>query len=178
MAQPKTEWIALGYSVPANPSRGRVYVWRRLRALGAQWFRPGMAVLPNSRENLEQFELLSRKITEFSGEAVLLEVNFLTPGDDEQMRLRFAEASAQAARAALDECAGLLARMNAAPSAGERSELARRLKKALGQLEESPLRTLGGQAAGEIEQAFGELMGTLRSMPGELTHLLYGEKKR
>ena len=36
-----------------------MFVWRKLRAIGAQSFRPGMAVLPNTRENVARFEALA-----------------------------------------------------------------------------------------------------------------------
>lgn len=31
MADP-IRWLALGYSVPVNPSKNRVYVWRKLKS--------------------------------------------------------------------------------------------------------------------------------------------------
>ena len=71
MPQSKTEWLALDYSLPANPSRARVYVWRRLKSLGAQQLRPGMAVLPNTRENAVQFEALAEKVRALLQEAGL-----------------------------------------------------------------------------------------------------------
>ena len=32
MAEP-IRWLALGYSVPVNPSKNRVYIWRKLKVL-------------------------------------------------------------------------------------------------------------------------------------------------
>ena len=37
-------WLALGYSVPVNPSKNRVYVWRKLKEYGAEYFKQGVAV--------------------------------------------------------------------------------------------------------------------------------------
>ena len=37
MAEP-LRWLALGYSVPINPSKNRVYVWRKLKEYGAEYF--------------------------------------------------------------------------------------------------------------------------------------------
>ena len=43
-------WIALGYNVPIEPSRNRVYVWRKLKEFGAEYFRPGVAILANTKD--------------------------------------------------------------------------------------------------------------------------------
>lgn len=178
MHQPTCEWIALGYSVPATPSRGRVYVWRRLRALGVQMFRPGTAVLPNTRENLSQFEVLAEKIAGFSGEAHIIELNFLTPADNAGMRERFAELSEREYRRTLDECAALLDQLRLAENDAERAALEGRLKRALGRYRQSPLRSMGGQAADELERAASEVLGVLRAMPAELGAMLWGDARK
>ena len=45
------KWLALGYSLPINPSRNRVYVWRKLKELGAEYFKQGVAILPGNKKN-------------------------------------------------------------------------------------------------------------------------------
>ncbi len=45
------DWILLAYTLPGEPSRLRVAVWRRLRKLGAAYLNEGIWFLPN-REDL------------------------------------------------------------------------------------------------------------------------------
>ena len=37
----RTIWLALSYNVPINPSKVRVYVWRKLKEFGAEYLRQG-----------------------------------------------------------------------------------------------------------------------------------------
>ena len=32
----RVKWIGLGYNLPVNPSKNRVYVWRKLKEMGAK----------------------------------------------------------------------------------------------------------------------------------------------
>ena len=172
MSQPKTEWIAVGYSVPATPSRGRVFVWRKLKSLGAQFFRPGLAVLPNTKENLDSLEELVKKIHGFSGEAYLIELNFLSPGDNEQMRSRFVSAQEAAYGQMIEQCDQILEQLRNSKREDEKAELQRKLRKTMDQYDKSPLRMLGSQAAGDIEAMMYEVMEVFRSMPAEVGSLL------
>ena len=54
MAEP-IRWLALGYSVPVNPSKNRVYVWRKLKEYGAEYFKQGVALLPYNRQSYTKF---------------------------------------------------------------------------------------------------------------------------
>ena len=54
MAEP-IRWLALGYSVPVNPSKNRVYIWRKLKEYGAEYFKQGVAVLLNSAQSMQLF---------------------------------------------------------------------------------------------------------------------------
>ena len=51
-------WIALSYHLPSDSSKSRVYLWRKLRELGAENLRPGIAVLPRTPENLRRMRQL------------------------------------------------------------------------------------------------------------------------
>ena len=42
-------WLGLGYNVPVNPSKNRVYVWRKLKEFGASYFKQGVAILPKNQ---------------------------------------------------------------------------------------------------------------------------------
>ena len=78
-------WLALGYSIPMNPSRNRVYVWRKLKEFGAEYFRQGVALLPNRKNALAQFTALAEKIRSFGGTASLMEMRFVDPADERML---------------------------------------------------------------------------------------------
>lgn len=71
MADP-IRWLALGYSVPVNPSKNRVYVWRKLKEYGAEYFKQGVALLPYNRQSYTKFKYLSAKILEMGERLRLL----------------------------------------------------------------------------------------------------------
>jgi hypothetical protein len=51
----------------------RVYIWRKLKRLGAVLFQGAVWVLPNTARTLEQFQWLAAEIVEMGGEAALWE---------------------------------------------------------------------------------------------------------
>ncbi len=66
-------WILLIYTVPAEPSRKRAFIWRALKRLGAIYLRDGVAVLPQRPDTLSQLRAVAGKIEEFDGQATLVE---------------------------------------------------------------------------------------------------------
>ena len=88
------KWLGFCYNLPASPSKGRVYVWRKLKELGAVPLRSGMAVLPNRRENVERFRLLGERVQALQGDFLLIQLEFLSPRDEQQLLQAF-EAQAQ-----------------------------------------------------------------------------------
>ena len=173
------KWLALGYSIPANPSRIRVYVWRKLREIGAENFKPGVAVLPNSQENLARFEALRQDIRDRGGEAWVLEMNFSDAGDDREMEKRFEESADRECRALLKECGELLSKMEEMPPGQKRSELIAGVRRALSKYEKASMRKEKSQVASELEAGMSELFSTPRSMRGDLSATLArGKEKR
>lgn len=82
-------WLALGYSVPINPSKNRVYVWRKLKEYGAEYFKQGVALLPYNRTSYNKFKYLAAKITEMKGEAFIVEMKFLDTKDEREVVAKF-----------------------------------------------------------------------------------------
>ncbi len=66
-------WLLLIYTVPAEPSRKRAYIWRALKRLGAIYLRDGVAVLPQRLDTLTQLRAVAAKVEEFEGQATLVE---------------------------------------------------------------------------------------------------------
>lgn len=115
MAEPMT-WIALGYRLSALPSRNRVYVWRRLKDLGAVYFESGVALLPMQADMTARMEELRADILRFGGHATLASMRLLRPEDDSALILRFNEA----VRAEYDEVGQIFRRLaDACRAAGE-----------------------------------------------------------
>jgi hypothetical protein len=69
----KTRWLILIYQLPREPSRHRVAVWRKLKALGALYLQDGVAALPEDAVTREQLEWLQLRVREAGGEATLWE---------------------------------------------------------------------------------------------------------
>ena len=168
----QTKWIGLGYSIPAHPSKGRVYVWRRLKALGAQVVRPGLAALPNTVANAKAFTELSKKIEEFLGEAQIIEFSFLTDEQNDKLAEKFADSGKQQYRQMLDTCADIIEQLDCVDNDRERNLLEQKLVKTIGKYRQNPIIPMGQQAAGEIEKAFNEMFETFKSMPAEVRALI------
>src|SRR5438093_486945 len=66
-------WVLLIYTVPAEPSRKRAYVWRELKKVGAVYLRDGVGVLPQRDATVRAFTDLATKVHEFDGRATLIQ---------------------------------------------------------------------------------------------------------
>jgi hypothetical protein len=86
-AEPSTsedgeEWLLLVYRIPAEPTRLRATVWRRLKSLGAVYLQNSAAALP-ARDGAERaLRRLRREILEMDGSAVLLSCSAVAGGQD------------------------------------------------------------------------------------------------
>jgi hypothetical protein len=77
-----TTWLLLTYRIPREPSAGRVYVWRKLKRLGALPMQDAIWVLPTSPWTREQFQWLAAEIAELGGEAWCWEARLVLPSQD------------------------------------------------------------------------------------------------
>jgi hypothetical protein len=66
-------WLLLIYTVPAEPSRKRAFIWREVKKLGAIYLRDGVCALPDQPETASVLRAIATKIQEFEGEATLVE---------------------------------------------------------------------------------------------------------
>lgn len=76
-------WLLLHYKLPSEPSALRVYVWRKLKRLGAILLHDSVWVLPNTPRTAEHFLWLAAEIQEMKGEVNLWNANLML-GDAEQ----------------------------------------------------------------------------------------------
>lgn len=84
-------WLLLVYRIPREPTAGRVFVWRKLKQLGAVALQDAVWVLPCTSRTQEQFQWLAAEITELKGEAVLWEAEQLYATDAKALRQQFVE---------------------------------------------------------------------------------------
>jgi len=85
-------WFLLVYKVPRDPTSSRVYVWRKLKKLGAVALQDAVWLLPANPQTREQFQWLAAEITELAGEATLWESSLILGGTDGSLVRRFEEA--------------------------------------------------------------------------------------
>lgn len=79
-------WVLLHYRFPARPSARRVYVWRKLRGLGAVLLQDGVWVLPATPRTREHFVWLAAEITELGGTAHAWQSVLLHPAESAALR--------------------------------------------------------------------------------------------
>ncbi len=84
-----TLWLVLVYKIPREPAAGRVYVWRKLKRLGALLVHYAVWLLPATPWTREQFQWLAVEIKELSGEALVWESRMVLPGQDETLVQQF-----------------------------------------------------------------------------------------
>jgi hypothetical protein len=84
-----TTWLLLHYKLPTKPSALRVYIWRKLKRLGAILLHDAVWVLPDLPRTAEQVQWLAAEIQEMGGEAYSWRANTILGEDDESMVQRF-----------------------------------------------------------------------------------------
>jgi hypothetical protein len=84
--------MLLVYKVPNEPTSGRVFVWRKVRKLGAILLHDSVWVLPATPRTREQLRWLANEITELNGEATVWESRLTLGIDEEKLIGQFTEA--------------------------------------------------------------------------------------
>jgi hypothetical protein len=97
-----------------------VYVWRRLKRIGAIYLQDGTCVLPMNDRTREQFQWLAAEIVEMAGEAYVCSAEFLA-GDQEA---HVVEQFREQARAAYQQVLERLERVAVGESDGAVTEIA------------------------------------------------------
>lgn len=82
-------WILLTYKLPSEPSARRVYIWRKLKRLGALTIFDAVWVLPDTPRAHEQFQWLSAEIQEMGGEAMFWKAQAELSGQEETLVSQF-----------------------------------------------------------------------------------------
>jgi len=86
-----TTWLLLHYKLPTKPSALRVYVWRKLKRLGAILLHEAVWVLPDLPRTAEQVKWLAAEIQEMGGNAYYWRANTILGEQDESIIQQFNE---------------------------------------------------------------------------------------
>ena len=85
-------WLLLLYKVPNEPSARRVYVWRKLKGLGAILIHDSAWVLPATPYSREKLQWLATEIKDMEGgEAMLWEAEQVFTGQEDGLVQQFSE---------------------------------------------------------------------------------------
>jgi hypothetical protein len=87
-------WLMLVYKIPREPTAGRVYIWRKLKQLGAVLLQDALWVLPATPRTDELLQWLSAEIRELGGEATLWRSEFAFASQEAELVSQF-EAEAE-----------------------------------------------------------------------------------
>ena len=82
-------WLLLHYKLPNKPSALRVYIWRKLKRIGAILLHEAIWVLPDLPRTTEQVQWLTAEIQEMGGEAYSWRANTILGQDDESITQQF-----------------------------------------------------------------------------------------
>ena len=99
-------WMLLVYNVPSKPTSGRVFVWRKLKRLGAILLHDSVWVLPATPHTREQFQWLASEIAELNGGATVWESRQTLVADEEKLLAQFTDAVDSAYRQLLADLKG------------------------------------------------------------------------
>jgi len=87
-----TTWLLFTYKVPNEPSARRVYVWRKLKGLGAIPLHDMAWVLPATPQTREKLQWLTTEVKQMEGgEATLWEAQQVFTGQDLALEQQFME---------------------------------------------------------------------------------------
>jgi hypothetical protein len=85
-------WLLLMYKVPNEPSARRVYVWRKLKGMGAILLHDSVWVLPATARSREKLQWLATEIKDMEGgSAMLWEAQQVFTGQDDDLVAQFEE---------------------------------------------------------------------------------------
>lgn len=158
----RTIWLAISYNVPINPSKVRVYVWRKLKDIGAEYFKQGMALLPNTSQGMQQFSVLAQKIRQMGGEASIVELRFTDAADELQMTTRFKKQVEDEYTELLSDCAAALRELRGTGRkvSQQDSDQIKQMIKRFRKTRSKDYFKAG--AAGEIEAGINEIIESVR----------------
>jgi hypothetical protein len=83
------KWLMMTYRIPREPTARRVYVWRKMKQLGAVAVQDAVWVLPVTTRTQEQFQWLATEIAELGGEATYWTAEIVYESGEQSLRQQF-----------------------------------------------------------------------------------------
>jgi DNA-binding transcriptional regulator PaaX len=99
----QNEWIVINYTVPREPSRVRVSLWRKLKKIGAINIQQSMWILPLTDENYNLLKEIKNEVTQNNGEAFVMKSSVDEDGNKNIIE-RFNAARDEEYRELLEQC--------------------------------------------------------------------------
>lgn len=156
------DWLVIAYTLPPEPSRLRVSIWRRLRKVGAVYLEEGVWVLPKTETLEAEVRSILKDIENFKGTFSAFIGSDLESGQAEHLRSRFLAARDEEYAELQGQCRRFMLHIEHATSTerytfAEVEELEEELTKLERWLEEIRSRDLfnspqAAVSAGEIEK--------------------------
>jgi hypothetical protein len=75
-----TDWVVINYTLPREPSRVRVSLWRKLKKIGAINIQQSMWILPMTDENYHLLGDIKNEIIQSQGEAFVMKASMEDDG--------------------------------------------------------------------------------------------------
>ncbi len=100
----KRKWLVINYSLPTEPSRPRVALWRRLKKLGALNIQQSMWILVHNEHNYSALLEISQDIESNNGEVLLMESVFFDQKHEERIISSFNNIRDEEYKELINEC--------------------------------------------------------------------------
>ncbi|MCD6322684.1 MAG: hypothetical protein J7L77_06620 [Clostridiales bacterium] len=97
------KWILIQYELPNEPSKYRVWVWRRLKKQSAYKLLDGLYCLPFTDNSLERFNWICVEIEKMGGKAMLWSSEALLPGQEAEITKKKSKIVEQRYKSLYDE---------------------------------------------------------------------------
>ena len=102
------EWLTINYTLPKEPSRVRVNVWRKLKKRGAVILGQSVWFLPANKENQVYLQKISSEILQNNGESYIMRMFPQDEGTSERIIATFNQARDDEYGELLEQCEDLL----------------------------------------------------------------------
>lgn len=97
------KWLFFSYTLPTEPSKARVYVWRQLKKLGAVSFQT-VWVVPQTSGAIAELQKLIEFIEGHDGEGLLIEGKALNKKQVEALQKTFVDSRNEEYRELIQKC--------------------------------------------------------------------------
>ncbi|GKU24128.1 Chromate resistance protein ChrB [Clostridium folliculivorans] len=98
------EWLAINFTLPREPSRIRVSIWRKLKRTGSINIGQSIWVLPLNDEHIKIFNEIAAEVKENYGQSFVMKTDFLLDQSDQPIVDYFNNARDEEYKEFLEKC--------------------------------------------------------------------------